>query len=165
VKKRISKSILSIATLLVTSGAMAADYTDMALVTQASPHYETVNVPRQQCQTVEQVVPQQRSLTGAIVGGVAGAIIGSQVGRGDGRVAAGAVGAGVGAIVGDRIDNSNNGGTVQPVQQCTTIENYEQVIRGYNVTYQYNGRLFQTVIANPVRAGDSIRVRVDIAPY
>jgi uncharacterized protein YcfJ len=164
-KHFIKLSMLGLIATIGSAPVLAADYTDMATVTAVNPRYENMNVPRQQCQMVQETVPQERSLTGALVGGVAGAIIGSQVGGGKGRIATGAVGAGVGAIVGDRIDNSNNGVTTRQIERCTLIDNYQQVIRGYDVTYQYQNRTYQTYMTNPIKAGDAIRVQVNVTPY
>ena len=164
-KNFIKLTMLGLMALISSARVFAADYTDMATVTTVNPRYENMNVPRQQCQMVQETVPQEKSLTGALVGGVAGAIIGSQVGGGKGRIATGAVGAGVGAIVGDRIDNSNNGVTTRQVERCTLIDNYQQVIRGYDVVYQYQNRTYQTYMTTPVKAGDAIRVQVNVTPY
>lgn len=144
---------------------LAVEMYDNARVTQVSPIYQTVNQPTQNCQTVSQAVPQERSNTGAIIGGVAGALLGSTIGNGTGQIAAGAVGAATGAIVGDRVDNRNNGVVYQDRQVCTTVNNYQQVVTGYNVTYEYNGRNHQTVMNSPVRVGDHIRVRISVMPY
>lgn len=150
---------------MTSATVIAADYTDMATVTAVNPRYENMNVPKQQCQMLQETIPQERSLAGAVVGGVAGAIIGSQVGGGNGRIVTGAVGAGVGAIVGDRIDNRNNSVNTRQVERCTMIDNYQQVVRGYDVTYQYQNRAYQTYMTNPVKAGDAIRVQVNVTPY
>lgn len=158
-------STLGLITLTGALNAFAADYTDMATVTTVNPRYENMNVPKQQCQMVQETAPQDRSLTGAVIGGVAGAIIGSQVGGGKGRIATGALGAGVGAVVGDRIDNSNNGANTRQIERCTLIDNYQQVVRGYDVTYQYQNRTYQTYMTNSVKVGDAIRVQVNVTPF
>ncbi len=152
-------------TLTASTGTYAGDFADMATVTAVNPRFETMNVPRQQCQVVQETVPQERSLTGALIGGVAGAIIGSQVGGGKGRIATGAIGAGAGAIVGDRIDNSNNGSTTRQVERCTLVDNYQQVVRGYDVSYQYQNRTYQTYMNSAVKVGDAIRVQVSVTPF
>ena len=148
----------------INHGAMAGDFTDMAIVTAVNPRYETMNVPRQQCQVVQETIPQERSLTGAIVGGVAGAIIGSQVGGGKGKIATGAIGAGAGAIIGDRIDN-NNGTSTRQVDRCSLVDNYQQVVRGFDVSYQYQNHFYQTYMSTAVKVGDAIRVQVSVTPF
>ena len=164
-KNSYRKSVVAFFALVNSVNGFSADYTDMASVTWVNPRFENINFPRQQCQIVQEAIPQERSIAGAVIGGVAGAIIGSQVGSGSGRVASGSIGAGVGAIVGDRIDNSNNGVTTRQVEKCTLIDNYQQIARGYDVTYQYQNRSFQTYITTPVKVGDAIRIQVNITPF
>lgn len=103
-----------------------------------------------------------RSATGAIVGGVAGAILGGQVGGGTGNKAATAVGGIVGAVVGDRVANPEQakGGTEQ-VERCRQVETSREVMKGYNVTYRYNGQEFTTQL--PYKPGETVRVRVGLS--
>lgn len=101
--------ILVSALLAVAAGAQAADFTDTAQVISATPIYESINEPREECWT-ETVYDQprhrgERSVAGPLLGGVAGAIVGNQVGRGSGNTAATAVGGAAGAVAGDRISN------------------------------------------------------------
>lgn len=163
---------MSTISILVTQVAMAGydnpAYYDDARVIAVTPQLERVNEPRQECHTeyIRESVSNggERSVTGSIIGGIAGGLLGSQIGRGNGRVAGAAVGAGVGAVVGDRIDNSPSGSSVveRPVQRCVSVDNWRTVERGYLVTYRYNGRDFNTV--TNTRPGETIRVRVDVAP-
>ena len=53
---------------LIAMPVFAQSFTDMAKITQVAPRYETVNTPQQQCQTMQESVPQERSVTGAILG-------------------------------------------------------------------------------------------------
>lgn len=101
-----------------------------------------------------------RSATGAIVGGVAGALLGSQVGGGSGNRAATAAGGIAGALIGDRIANPNQQAAPQQVQRCRDVANYRDVVRGYNVTYRYNGREFTTTL--PYDPGSTVRVGVSV---
>lgn len=101
--------VLVSALLAATAGAQAADFTDTAQVISATPIYESVNEPREECWT-ETVYGQprqagERSVAGPLLGGVAGAIVGNQVGRGSGNTVATAVGGAAGAMAGDRISN------------------------------------------------------------
>lgn len=151
----------------VFAGYDSPSFYDEARVISVTPQLERVNEPRQECRTEyvrESVSNNDRSVTGSIIGGIAGGLLGSQVGRGNGRIAGAAVGAGVGAVVGDRIDNSNNGTSIveRPVQRCVSVDNWRTIERGYLVTYRYNGHDYNTVTNS--RPGDSIRVRVDVAP-
>ena len=99
----------------------------------------------------------ERSMTGSVVGGAAGGLLGAQVGKGSGRTAAAATGAIAGAVVGDRVDNRQTA-AAQPAQRCRTVETTRDVIRGYAVVYQYNGRDITTTM--PHDPGPTVRVGV-----
>jgi uncharacterized protein YcfJ len=144
--------------------AHAYDYADTADVIAATPIYQTVNNPRQQCWTESVTAYEQprRAGGGAIIGGIAGGLIGSTVGRGNGRVAAAAAGAAIGALVGNDYENRDNAvvAVTRPVQRCQVTDNYSQVITGYNVTYRYNGRDSTVVLPND--PGPRLRIGVGV---
>ena len=131
------------------------DYEDRARVISATPQYERVNNPRQECRTEyvreSYYESPQRSNTGAIIGGLTGGLVGSRFGGGNGKIASAAIGAGLGAIVGDRYDNNgrDNRGRerveTRPIERCVTVDNWQQVPAGYLVNYEYNGRQYTTV--------------------
>lgn len=156
--------------VLSATPAMADDqYVDTARVLSVTPQTERVNMPREECRTEYQRQSysngNDRSIAGAVIGGVAGGLLGSTVGRGNGRVAAAAVGAGIGALAGDRIDNSRNNtvaGRTVPVQSCYMVDNWQTVTSGYFVTYEYNGRTYDTVTAE--HPGKYIDVNVAVSP-
>lgn len=100
-----------------------------------------------------------RSATGSIVGGVAGALLGSQIGGGAGNKVATAVGGIAGAVVGDRVANPDQPRTEQ-VERCREVQTSHEVIKGYNVTYRYNGRDVTTTL--PYQPGSTVRVGVGI---
>ena len=147
-----------IASLLCASAlpfaAQAADFEDFGRVVRVTPQVEQVNRPRQECRTevvqVQQAAPQ-RSVGGAIIGGLIGGLAGNQVGGGTGRSVATAAGAIAGAVAGDRIDNSNGpqGGGVaeQQVKQCRTVDHWESRNSGYEVTYDYRGRNYTSIMS------------------
>ena len=149
---------------------MADDmYNDTARVLSVSPQTERVNMPREECRTEYQQQSyrddRDHSIAGAVIGGIAGGLLGNTVGRGSGRVAAAAVGAGVGAIAGDRIANSRNNvyaTRTVPVQSCYQVDNWQTVNSGYLVTYEYNGRTYNTVTSE--HPGRYIDVNVAVAP-
>jgi len=147
----------------ISSQVMADDYYDNAPVISVSPQVERVNMPRQECHT-EYVRESysNSSPAGAIIGGVAGGLLGSTIGRGNGKVAGAAVGAGVGAIVGDRLGNNDGRSSVdRPIDRCVSVDNWQNVSRGYLVTYRYNGRDFTTISdENP---GSTIRIHVGVS--
>ncbi len=100
----------------------------------------------------------ERSMAGSVVGGAAGGLLGAQVGQGNGRSAAAAAGAIAGAVAGDRIDNRVAYGA--PAQSCRTVETMRETIRGYSVTYHYNGRDVTTTL--PYDPGPTVRVGIGI---
>ena len=143
--------------------AMADDYFDNAPVVSVTPQVERVNTPRQECRTeyVRESYNNNSSPAGAIIGGIAGGLLGSTIGKGDGKIAGAAVGAGVGAVVGDRMGNNQANGVIdRPIDRCVNVDNWQNVSRGYLVTYRYNGRDFTTVTDE--MPGNTIKVRVGV---
>ena len=83
----------------------------------------------------------QPSGAGAAVGALTGGLIGSQVGKGNGHIAGAILGAIGGALLGNTAEASNRaayGG-------CAT--RYENRVTGYDVSYDYGGRQYQTRMA------------------
>jgi uncharacterized protein YcfJ len=172
-----TSSITSQSTSQITSQVTSADFDDFAKVINVVAQVEQVNRPRQECRTeIVQVnrqvqtnaPPQQRSNGGAIIGGIAGALIGNQVGGGSGRTTATAAGAIIGALSGDRLDNNNAQAATetisseQPVQRCRMVDHIESRTNGYNVTYEYRGRQYSTILAND--PGNRLKVNVTVTP-
>ena len=155
---------LGVATLPL---AQAADFEDFGRVVRVEPRLEQVRTPRQECRTeyVQVPVQQERNAGGTIVGGIAGALLGSQIGGGNGKVAASAAGAIAGAMVGDRVQNNGRQGSSvqeQAVQQCRTVEAIESRTSGYNVTYEYRGQNYTSLMRND--PGNRVRLRVSVQP-
>ena len=149
--------------------AQAGDFEDFGRVVRVQPRVEQVRTPRQECRTdyVQAQVPQQRSQAGTVIGGIAGALLGSQVGGGNGRVAAAAAGAIAGGMVGDNVDNNgrNYGGSQvqeQAVQRCRTVDSVQERTNGYDVTYDYRGHTYTTVMNRD--PGNRVRLRVSVEP-
>jgi uncharacterized protein YcfJ len=150
--------------------AQAAEFEDFGRVTRVEPRVEQVRSPREECKTDYVQVPvqqqQQRSAGGSIVGAIAGGIIGNQVGGGSGRAAATAVGAITGAVVGDRIDNNgrqvNQYTQEQAVRSCRVVDAYETRTTGFDVTYDYRGRSYTSIMARD--PGERVRLRVSVEP-
>jgi uncharacterized protein YcfJ len=156
------------------AGAQAQTFNDTARVRQVEPQYETVSVPRQQCHT-QWVTEQQpvaapgRNYGGLVLGGVVGGLAGNQIGKGHGREAATAVGAVVGALAGEHLAGQNGWGAqpqYQPVQRqvqnCQTVNDVQNRLTGYRVTYEYRGQNYTTVVRdNP---GKTIPVQVSVTP-
>ncbi|MDE2118642.1 MAG: glycine zipper 2TM domain-containing protein, partial [Betaproteobacteria bacterium] len=171
--KKISLIMLAAASA---GSAWASDFVDTAKVISSSPVYERVSEPRQECWTetvsstgvVTKSAPvEDRSIGGALVGGVVGGVVGNQVGQGTGNTVATAAGAIAGAIIGDRIANQGAAQTqttqvpqTREERRCRQVENYRDVVRGYNVTYRYNGRDITTRL--PYQPGDTVQVSVGV---
>jgi uncharacterized protein YcfJ len=158
--------------LLVATGAVAVHaetFVDNARVRAVEPQYENVATPRQECST--QVINEQRPVGGgqnyggAVLGGVVGGLLGNQVGGGHGREAATAAGAVVGALTGDRLANNQpQQYQVVPreVTSCRTVNDMQQRLTGYRVTYDWRGQEYTTFMRdNP---GRDMRVRVSVEP-
>ena len=162
---------LALVPLLATAAiaAHAQPYLDNARVTSVDPQYENVRLPRQECNDRWISEPRRsggREYGGAVLGGVAGALIGNQVGRGHGREAATAIGAVVGAFTGDNLSTRDrwdrNEEASRQVTTCRNVEDVQTRIVGYQVTYEYRGQQFTTLMQeNP---GRFLPVRVSVEP-
>ena len=147
--------------------AQAQDFEDFGRVVRVQPRLEEIRIPRQECRTeyVQVPVQQQRGVGGGIVGGGVGGLLGNQVGSGSGRVAATAAGAIAGAMIGDRSENANRGGPAvqeQAVRQCRTVDAIESRTNGYDVTYEFRGQTYNTVMNRD--PGNRVRLRVSVQP-
>jgi len=143
---------------------MAMDYRDSAPVVSSVPVYQTVSEPQQQCWTESVTTYEEHRTAGGIVlGGVAGGLLGNTIGRGNGRAASTVVGALIGAAVGDRLANRDNPtvAVTRPIQHCQTVQSYRQVLAGYQVTYNYNGR--NTTVLMPYDPGPTVPVEVSVS--
>jgi uncharacterized protein YcfJ len=150
--------------------AHADTYLDNARVRSVQPQYESVTVPRQECSN--QIVNETRRVDGgrqyggAVIGGVAGAVLGNQVGNGHGREAATALGAVLGAFTGDRFQNRDQVDQYQTVPRevtsCQTVNDVQQRLTGYQVSYEYRGQQFTALL--PQNPGSNLQVRVSVDP-
>lgn len=158
-------SALGLATLPL---AQAADFEDFGRVVRVQPRVEQIRTPRQECRTeyVQVPVQQERGSGGSVVGGIAGALLGSQIGSGNGKVAAAAAGAIAGAMVGDRVENNGRnvpgGVQEQAVRQCRMVEAIESRTSGYDVTYEYRGQTYTSLMSRD--PGNRVRLRVSVEP-
>lgn len=120
-------------------------------VLDAQPIYQRVmvEVPRESCR-VETYAHEERrrggdSFGGTVVGGLVGAAIGHELGHGRGGATA------VGGLIGASIGNDVSKGSRRTVsyrdqEVCNTQYRtaYEQRLIGYDVSYTYHGRVYQT---------------------
>jgi uncharacterized protein YcfJ len=163
-----AKLLISALGLCALPFAQAGDFDDYGRVVRVQPRVERVRQPHQECRTeyVQVPVQQQRNAGGSVVGGIVGALLGSQVGGGNGKVAAAAGGAIAGAMVGDHMENdgrSSNGAVQeQAVRQCRTVDSVETRNAGYDVTYEYRGHTYTTLMDRD--PGDRVRLHVSVQP-
>ena len=139
-----------------------------AQVVSTTPVYQQVNVayPRQECYDQQVTYADPRPTIGAtIIGGLAGGLLGHAIGGGSGKAWATGIGAVVGAGIGNNIARADGGDLRTGYQrQCTTVSDYQvqQQLAGYDVTYNYGGRLYRTHLGYD--PGPQLLVRVDVAP-
>lgn len=140
--------LLPLATLAQSN--VIQDTTEFAKVLNYSP-IPGPQIARQVCAPVTVSEGSAHNPGAAIAGGLVGAVVGSRFGGGHGKDAATVAGAIGGAMLGDQI-----GSTPTTQQQCTTV--YEPgPPSGYQVTYEYKGKLLTTTTRAP--PGESLRVR------
>lgn len=158
-----------------------ARYSDFAKVISAHPTYQTreQRVPSRECwtETVRYERPSHRNEhkghTGSVVGGLLGAAVGHSVGRGKSNRQLGAVaGAILGASIGHDVSrkhqqnhtNSSHSPEYREEERCEVREkvDYIKEVSGYDVTYRYHGRTYQTHTRH--HPGKKIRVSVNVEP-
>ena len=156
-KKATALSTLA-ATSLLALNAQAADI--LARVITSTPVVQQFAVPRQVCNTQQQVVTDtQKSGGGALLGAVAGGAVGNAIGNGSGRALATVIGLVGGAMVGDRVEGPNTQThRVQNLQQCSTQTFYENRASHYNVVYEYQGTQYNVQMAQD--PGPYVRLQV-----
>jgi uncharacterized protein YcfJ len=130
--------------------------------------YVTVERPRQECwQDVEYRSADSGRVAGVtLAGGIVGAAIGRQFGDGSGRDALTLLGGLAGAAVAHehatrRLDASTY---AVPVERCRVVNERftEEVIDGYDVIYQYQGRRYSMRTAD--HPGDRVPLEVTFRP-
>ncbi len=141
-----------------------------AQVVDARPVYQRVahQVPSEYChiETVTYRDSRRDSHTGTIVGGLIGAALGHELGHSKRNKDVGAVAGGLlGASIGRDLSR-NSGSTVRyrDQQVCHTRYHteYREQLLGYDVTYRYQGRLYQTHTQQ--HPGSRIPVDVQVRP-
>jgi uncharacterized protein YcfJ len=149
--------------------AHAQTYLDNARVSSVEPQYENVRAPRQECSSQWISEPRRRGepdYGGAVLGGIVGGLIGNQVGGGHGREAATAVGAVVGAFTGNNLSNHDRWQRPAPmareVTTCRDVEDVQSRLVGYQVTYDYHGQQFTTLMQENPGRFVPVRVSVDL---
>lgn len=149
--------------------AHAQTYVDNARVTNVEPQYENVRAPRQECSNQWVSEPRRgggRDYGGAVLGGIVGGLLGNQVGGGHGREAATAVGAVVGAFTGNNLANRDRWQQPEPlareVTTCRDVDDVQSRLVGYQVTYDYHGQQYTTLMRENPGRFVPVRVSVDL---
>lgn len=141
---------------------------DYGRVLEARPIYQrfAVDVPHEYC-NVQTVAREERrrggdSFAGTVVGGLVGAAIGHELGNGRGEATA--VGGLIGASIGNDVSRGSRTVRYHDEEVCRTryTTEYEQTIVGYDVSYSYQGRIYQT--RTDRHPGDRIPVAVAVSP-
>lgn len=154
---------------------------EYARVTGVRPLFESVatRVPVRECYEGTAYGPAPRGalhrpgvVGSTVAGGVIGGVIGDRFGGGDGRDAMRLFGGLVGAAIGHDVGTRRHaayypGAAVQsyPVTECVTRyeTQVENIARGYEVSYRYQGRDYVTRTATP--PGKRIPIEVSMRPY
>jgi uncharacterized protein YcfJ len=150
---------------------------DWAKVVSSKPVYDAVRIvtPRTQCWT-ERVAYEHhyhgaRSPAPMIIGATFGGLLGHEIGhKGRSKRVGTVVGALLGGTIGHEIGRERRGRAsdvrreYRDEERCETSEEvtWENALRGYDVTYRYHGRSYETQLAHD--PGDRIRVKIDVIP-
>ncbi|NND65905.1 MAG: glycine zipper 2TM domain-containing protein [Gammaproteobacteria bacterium] len=156
----------------VVSGATYYDggHYDDARVIRVVPIVRQVRVvdTQYECwnENVTHTTSNGNTAAATIAGGLIGGVLGRQIGGGSGRDGMTVVGTLVGSAIANDQAQRNSGRTTyqDTVERCENrpIDYYEDRIDGYDVTYEYNGREYQTSLSYD--PGNTIKVRVDVSP-
>jgi uncharacterized protein YcfJ len=147
------------------------DLYEYATVLEARPLYREVKVskPVRECwdEPVYHTRRGHRSAGGMLAGGLIGGIVGHQMGKGRGNKVATAMGTLIGAKIGHQVVNADvqTERTLAGYEEhCKTRHrvSYEEVLEGYDVTYEYRGGQYQLVM--PYDPGEHIKMRVEFTP-
>jgi uncharacterized protein YcfJ len=138
-------------------------------VLNARPIYQSVaiEVPQESCR-VETIAHNEHrrhgdSFGSTVVGGLVGAAIGHEIGNG--RGGATAVGGLIGAAIGKDASKGSRVVSYSDREVCDTYyrTEYENRIIGYDVSYRYEGRIYQT--RTDRHPGDRVSVALHYSNY
>ena len=165
---------LAAVSMAVCSAAVLAEYDrgtiDEAEVLSAEPFYRTVRIndPVEQCWDEPVQVPAQsayKSYTPQIFGAIIGAAVGNEFGSGRGKDLATAAGAVLGGSIGRDVQARSRGSSRTLYEKrCELVDRYrtEERLDGYDVTYRYNGQVYNTYTQHD--PGSTIKVSVSVVP-
>ena len=110
--------------------------------------------------------PRYVSGTPSILGSIIGGVVGNQFGGGHGKDLATAAGVSLGGSVGRDIQRKNQRqrSYIGTERRCETERSWrsEERVVGYQVSYEYDGEIYNTRLDQP--PGDQIRVQVSVSP-
>jgi uncharacterized protein YcfJ len=139
---------------------------DYARVINVQPMVRRVAVssPQRECWVEDREVVVQRSATPTVLGAIIGGVIGHNLGNGRSRDMATVAGAVLGASVGSDAAAREGRVVTRNVEQCETrySRDWEQRVDGYRVTYLYQGREYNTVMAYDPGNRVQLRVGLDV---
>lgn len=161
-KERSMKVHLPLVALGLAAACGTALATEYGTVVSSTPITAQVAVPQQQCQDVQQIVPQRTSGGGALLGAIIGAAVGHNVGGGMGQAAATGLGMVTGAAIGDRVEANGTPPALATVRSCQNVTAYENRVVGYEVVYDYQGQRYSARLAQD--PGRRIPLDVNVAP-
>jgi len=137
-------TLLMLPVLAIAQTAVIQDTTEFAKVLNYAP-IQGPQVARQVCSPVTVTQSDGHNPGAAIAGGLVGALVGSRFGGGNGKVGTTIVGAVGGTMLGDAL---GSGPSTRTEQQCNTV--YEQgPPTGYQVSYEYKGKLLTATTQVP----------------
>lgn len=155
------KKAFAIALFALITAALNASAADvLATIVNVTPVFSDRIQQTQVCDVVQGGQQHSAVNSGSVIGGIAGALLGSRVGDGSGRLAATALGAVTGAMTGDRLAQRDS----QPQQVCRWVQQVNQQMSGYRVTYAYQGEHFYPprMPYDPSRGGTVSTVRAEM---
>jgi uncharacterized protein YcfJ len=147
------------------------DLYEYATVLDARPLFREVKVSKPVRECWDEPVYHTRrghmSAGGMLAGGLIGGIVGHQIGKGRGNKVATVMGTLIGAQIGHQAVNADvqTERTLAGYEEhCKTRHqaSFEEVLEGYDVTYEYRGSQYQLVM--PYDPGEHIKMRVEFAP-
>lgn len=138
------------------AGIAANDGYATVIATRPLTETYTISEPRRECntvpvhETVKQDAPLGGTATYTIGGAILGGVVGNQFGDGRGRDIATVAGAALGGSLGyDQAKRAQKTRTVtRYVEKCHTVNHSRTATRnnGYEVTYEYDGQVYTTVM-------------------
>lgn len=171
----------------VLDASAQSTYGDVAKVLSATPVYERVSSPRRDCRPEQVTAYEERRAVreeppresggigpGTVIGAIVGGVIGHQMGNSTaGRDHGTAAGAVIGGLVGNAADRDAAAApqrdvvvdrvpVTREVQRCRDVMETREVISGYDVRYEYNGREFNARL--PQDPGPEMPVNVEVHP-